>query len=120
MLDPELESFKTSIDLRTYAAGQGYTLDRKASWRGSAVMRHANGDKVIIKRDADEHYVYFSVRDEADHGSIIDFVQHRLGLNLGAVRRDFDGRAKQGETPGPPMCLLFLAETLWFQPGEGE
>jgi hypothetical protein len=88
MLDLELESFKTSIDLRVYAANKGYMLDRKASWRGSAVMRHANGDKVIIKRDADEHYVYFSVRDEADHGSIIDFVQHRLGLNVGAVRKE--------------------------------
>jgi hypothetical protein len=64
MFDPELESFKTAIDLRAYAASQGYVLDRKESWRGSAVMRHAGGDKVIIKRDADGHYVYFSVRDE--------------------------------------------------------
>ena len=88
MLDPELESFKTSIDLRTYAAGQGYTLDRKASWRGSAVMRHANGDKVIIKRDADEHYVYFSVRDQNDHGTIIDFVCRRLNISLGTARKE--------------------------------
>ena len=42
MFDPELESFKTGIDLRAYAADQGYQLDRKESWRGSAVMRHAN------------------------------------------------------------------------------
>jgi len=40
MSDPELESFKTSIDLRAYAAGQGYQLDDKASWRGTSVMRH--------------------------------------------------------------------------------
>jgi hypothetical protein len=53
MFDPELESFKTAIDLRAYAGGQGYTLDRKESWTGSAVMRHANGDKIIIKRDVD-------------------------------------------------------------------
>jgi hypothetical protein len=56
MFDPELESFKTSIDLRAYAASQGYVLNRKESWRGSAVMRHADGDKIIIKRDADHHY----------------------------------------------------------------
>src|SRR5580698_64348 len=49
MSDPELESFKT-IDLRAYAAGQGYQLDRKASWRGSAVMRNQSDDKIIIKR----------------------------------------------------------------------
>src|SRR5579863_8157220 len=88
MLDPELESFKISIDIRAYAASRGYMLDHKASWRGSAVVRHANGDKVIIKRDIDDHYVYFSVRDEGDHGSIIDFVQRRLRLNLGAVRKE--------------------------------
>jgi hypothetical protein len=71
-----------------YAASQGYVLDRKESWRGSAVMRHANGDKVIIKRDADGHYVYFSVRSDTDHGTIIDFTQHRLGLTFGAIRKE--------------------------------
>jgi hypothetical protein len=88
MTDPEINSFKT-IDLRAYAAGQGYVLDVKASWRGSAVMRHVDGDKIIIKRDAaDGHYIYFSVRDDADNGSIIDFVQHRQRLSLGAVRKE--------------------------------
>jgi hypothetical protein len=38
-MDSELESFKSNIDLRAYAAGQGYQLDRKESWRGSRVMR---------------------------------------------------------------------------------
>jgi hypothetical protein len=60
-VDSELESFKPSIDLRAYAAGQGYQLDRKESWRGSSVMRHPGGDKVIIKRGTDNHYLYFSV-----------------------------------------------------------
>src|ERR1700733_5746973 len=87
MVDPELESCKTSIDLRAYAAHEGDSLDGKESWRGSAVMRHANGDKIIIKRDTDNHYVYFSVQDDADHGTIIDFVWHRKDLNLGATRK---------------------------------
>lgn len=87
MFDPELEAFK-HVDLRAFAAGQGYTLDRNESWSGSAVMRHANGDKIIIKRDGDGHYVYFSVRDDGDHGSIIDFAKRRLGLSLGAVRKE--------------------------------
>jgi hypothetical protein len=88
MVDPELESFKTSIDLRAYAASQGYVLAHIESWRGSAVMRHANGDKIIIKRDTDNHYVYFSVQDDADHGTIIDFVKRRKDLNLGATRKE--------------------------------
>lgn len=105
MSDPELESFKTLIDLRAYAASEGYTLDRKESWRGSAVMRHANGDKVIIKRDADGHYVYFSLRDDRDHGTVIDFAQNRLRLGLGELRktlRPWVGR--QAEiAPYPPL-----------------
>lgn len=84
--DPELEGFKSKIDLREFAAYRGYELDRKESWRGSAVMRHTNGDKIIIKRDSDDHYVYFSVRDERDNGSIIDFLQRRERLTLGGVR----------------------------------
>ena len=87
MFDPELESFKTSIDLRAYAASEGYALDRNESWRGSAVMRHANGDKVIVKRDADGHYVYFSVRDDSDNGTIIDLVKNRRRMNLGEARK---------------------------------
>ena len=89
MFDAELNSFKTSIDLRAYAAGQGYQLDAKASWRGTSVMRHPlSNDKVIIKRGMDGHFVYFSVRDDRDNGSIIDFVQNRQRLSLGAVRKE--------------------------------
>jgi hypothetical protein len=88
-MDLELEKFKTEIDLRLYAAGQGYQLDRKESWAGSAVMRNSNtNDKIIIKRDDDRHYVYFSVRDDADNGTIIDFVKRRLGVSLGAARKE--------------------------------
>lgn len=29
--DPELEAFKTQIDLRVYAAEQGYALNRRKS-----------------------------------------------------------------------------------------
>jgi hypothetical protein len=85
--DSELDNFKRKIDLRQYAAEQGYTLDKRESWRGSAVMRNG-GDKVVIKLDGDGHYVYFSVRDERDNGSIIDFVQHRKRLSLGEVRKE--------------------------------
>src|SRR5258708_1470347 len=105
-MDSELESFKSSIDLRPYAAAQGYQLDRKESSRGSAVMRHANGDKIIIKRDVDGHHVYFSVRDERDNGTIIDFARNRKGLSLGAVRkelRQWSGRPAE-LVPYPPLA----------------
>jgi hypothetical protein len=89
MFDAELEEFKTKIDLRDYAAAQGYQLDARDSSRGSAVMRDARGDKIIIGLDKkDGHYVYWSVRDDADKGSIIDFTQRRKNLSLGAVRKE--------------------------------
>jgi hypothetical protein len=89
MFDAELDKMKRDIDLRSYAAGQSYELDRKESWRGSSVMRHpVTDDKVIIKRGMDGHYEYFSVRDDRDNGTIIDFVQFRQGLSLGAVRKE--------------------------------
>ena len=87
MPDEELEAFKSRIDLREYAASLGYELDRRESSRSSSVMRNATGDKVIIKRDAG-HFVYFSVRDDRDNGSVIDFAAIRKRLSLGRVRKE--------------------------------
>jgi hypothetical protein len=90
MLDrrEELQAFKTNINLMEYAASSGYAIDRKASSRSSAVMRHADGDKVVIARGQDGHWIYFSVRDENDSGTIIDFVQRRRGVSLSDVRKE--------------------------------
>jgi hypothetical protein len=106
MFDRELESFKNDIDLRAYAASQGYAIDARESWRGSAVMRHAAGDKIIIKRDADGHFVYFSVRDDGDHGTIIDFAKRRLGLSLGAVRKELRPWIGMAPSALPPYPAL--------------
>jgi Toprim-like/Protein of unknown function (DUF3991) len=89
MADTELETFKRDIDLRVYCAAQGYELDRRSSWGGSAVMREPRtDDKLIIKVDADGHFVYCSCRDNRDAGTVIDFIQHRRKLSLGEVRRE--------------------------------
>jgi len=61
-------------------------MDRRESWRGSTVLR-CGGDKIVVKRNHNGHYVFFSVRDDQDNGTIIDFVQRRQHLNLGAVRQ---------------------------------
>ena len=98
----ELEAFKTEVNLSEYAAAQGYVIDRKESWRSSAVMRSADGDKVIIARDRrDGHWVYFSVRNEQDNGSIIDFIQNRHSLNLGQVRKELRPWIGGGHSPVP-------------------
>jgi hypothetical protein len=85
----EIEAFKTGINLAAYAASLGYEHDRRDSWAGSLVLRRqADDDKIIVTRDSDGHWIYASVRDPADNGSIIDFAQRRKRLNLGQVRRE--------------------------------
>ena len=84
--DSELEAFKRRIDLRQFAASLGYEMDRRESWRGSTVLRRG-ADKIVVKRNGNGHYVFFSVRDDEDHGTLIDFLQRRQNLSLGAVRQ---------------------------------
>lgn len=87
MSDDELERFKAEINLSEYAAAHGYQLAQLESSRNSVAMKHPGGDKIIIARGSDNHWIYFSVRSDQDNGSIIDFVQKRQGGNLGKVRQ---------------------------------
>lgn len=84
--DWELDVFKREIDLRQFAVSLGYQIDRRESWRGSAVLRRG-ADKIVVKRNGNGHYVFFSLRDDSDHGTVIDFVQRRQRLSLGGVRQ---------------------------------
>jgi hypothetical protein len=84
--DCELDAFKREIDLRQFAESLGYQIERRESWRGSAVLRRA-ADKIVVKRNGNGHYVFFSLRDDDDNGTVIDFVQRRQHLSLGAVRQ---------------------------------
>ena len=78
--DCELDAFKRDIDLRQFAESLGYQIDRRESWRGSAVLRRA-ADKIVVKRNGNGHYVFFSLRDDDDNGTVIDFVQRRQHLS---------------------------------------
>lgn len=84
--DSELESFKRKIDLRQLAVSLGYKIDRQESWRGSTVLRRG-ADKIVVKRNDNGHYVFFSLRDDHDNGTVIDFLQRRQNVSLGSVRR---------------------------------
>ena len=87
MRNKELEQFKTEINLTEYAAAQGYAVDRRESSRNSVSMRHPDGDKIIVALGEDRHWIYFSVRDDQDNGTIIDFVQKRQTRSLGETRK---------------------------------
>lgn len=85
--DDELERFKAAINLVEYAESQGYEIDHRESSRASTVMRSGD-DKIIVATAQDGHGIYFSVRDDDDNGTIVDFMQRRRGLSLGQVRRE--------------------------------
>ncbi|PKN23549.1 MAG: hypothetical protein CVU68_00580 [Deltaproteobacteria bacterium HGW-Deltaproteobacteria-3] len=85
--DNELEQFKGKINLVEFAQSLGYQVDRRESSRNSKVMRHDNGDKIVVATGQNGHGIYFSVRDDRDNGSIIDFVQKRTGASLGQTRK---------------------------------
>jgi hypothetical protein len=91
MHDPELERFKRDISLVDYATERhGYQRDRRESSRHCHVLRHPESDdKIVVRADpADGHWTYFSVRDGRDHGTIIDFLQHRSPGRLRDVREE--------------------------------
>ena len=98
--DSELDTFKRKIDLRQFAVSLGYEMDRRESWRGSTVLRR-DADKIVVKRNHNGHYVFFSVRDDRDNGTIVDFLQRRQNLNLGAVRQIL--RPWIGRSATPPQ-----------------
>ena len=87
-MDEELLQLKR-IDLIAYATTQGYVVDRRESSRQSVVLRRdSDQDKIIVTKGRNGMSIYFSVRDDADRGTIIDFVQRRKGVNLGGVRAE--------------------------------
>lgn len=94
------------LDLRVVAGELGYTLNTKRSSRGSAVMDHPSGDRILITVAPDGHYVWCSVRERAS-GTCIDLWQRHRGGSLGEVRaalRPFLGGP--GSLPGGTPQLL--------------
>ena len=102
--DPELERFKR-LNLGELAASYGYQLDRRESSRASLVMRHADGDKIIIATGEDGHAVFFSVKTANASGSVLDFVMHRQGGNLGHARKTLRSTKPPGLPTGHPAAI---------------
>jgi len=83
----DFAAFKQSINLTQFAASVGYTVDRKKSTKSSVVMRHSNGDKVIVSRRG-QNWVYFSVHDNQDNGTIVNFIERRTGKAMAEIGRE--------------------------------
>lgn len=76
-------------------------------------MRHSNGDKLIIAKQANGQFVYFNAVGD-DNGTIIDLIQSRDRVSLGEVRKLL--RPWIGAAGSPPPTLPSLPMEL--QPSE--
>ena len=118
MAKSEIGKMKQDINLTMYAATVGYIIDRRASSNNSITMTGPNGDKIIVAKGQDGHWVYFSVRDQADHGSIIDFIQNRDGGNIGQVREKLRPWLSGEAVPKPAVDVSADAYAAWVKPTE--
>lgn len=115
----ELQRSKTAIALPDFAAGEfGYAVVAAKTSRRSVFMANpGTGSKIVIQRNAATgHWTYWNATDGADPGgSIIDFVQHRSGENLGQVRKRLrpwiDGTCSPRPFPAAAITPLLSVET---------
>jgi hypothetical protein len=118
-MDDELDRFKRLVNLTEMAAARGYQLEpRQRATASSVTMRHpGTDDKIVIRRSSDGHWTYFSVRDDRDNGSVIDFLQRRRALSLGAVRSELRAWLREERPrPAPHLYRRTLAEQQRDQP----
>jgi hypothetical protein len=113
MFDDEIDRFKRIPLLRYAVEVYGYQHVPRESGPASLALRHpSTGDKIIVRRDVDGHWTFFSVRDDLDNGTIVDFVQSRgRSRNFGHIRKELrqwlgTPRPEQGDwttyTASPP------------------
>lgn len=106
----DFTAFRQSINLIQYAATQGYEIDRKKSTKSSAALRHASGDKIIVSR-RNGCWVYFSVHDDGDNGTIINFIERRTSKTIGEIGQELSAWLGGGETlPSPAGCPVAIEE----------
>lgn len=97
----ELEIFKREISLTEFAQSLGYVVVKKESSRCCTVMKGDNDKIIVATSKSDGHGIYFSVGDQRDSGSVIDFAQRRLGGSLGHVRKELRGWVSAASRPSP-------------------
>lgn len=74
----DLERVKREVNLIQHADSMGYVLDKAKSSKTWAVMEK-EGDKILIKNSPNQngHWVYKSLSDDQEKGTIVDFMQNR-------------------------------------------
>ena len=85
---------------------------RKKSFSPGDDSSHLRGEKLVMTRGEDRHWIEYPVRDDIDNGTIVDLVQHRW--SLGDVRCEL--RPWMGSGSGGAVARTAL-ERYGPQPG---
>ncbi|PJB71324.1 MAG: hypothetical protein CO093_05530 [Alphaproteobacteria bacterium CG_4_9_14_3_um_filter_47_13] len=110
----EFARFKSEINLTQYAAHLGYEIDRKKSTRSSIAMRNGT-DKIIISRRG-QLWVYFSVSNDNDNGTIIDFAEKRTNKSLKEIGFDLQSWISGGVVLPEPKNYVAEVEEQVYDP----
>ncbi|PCI98738.1 MAG: hypothetical protein COB14_07520 [Alphaproteobacteria bacterium] len=100
--------FKTDINLTEYAAYLGYALVKKDSTRSSIKMRK-DSDIIIISKKGGI-WMYFSVSENDDNGTIVNFIKNRTGQSLAEIAKDL--LAWLGEITTRPEPKNYISEVV--------
>ena len=90
------------MPFETIAATWGYVRDAEASTRANPVLRAPGLPKLVTRRRANGHWVYFNTLDGDDSGTAIDFMLRR-GLSFADIRDRF----------GKPAPAAHDFRTIW-------
>ena len=96
----DLSTFKRQINLAEFSTTFGYQLDRRKSTKASIAMKSGN-DKIIVSKKGGV-WVYFSVTNDQDSGTIIDFVAHRTQQTIAQIGKqlaDWSGLGSSSTLP---------------------
>ncbi|MEQ8906010.1 MAG: toprim domain-containing protein [Ekhidna sp.] len=85
----DFSKIKEEVHLPQYAYTLGYELDKKKSTGTSWVMSQKGKDKIVISRPGDV-WIYFSVYDDSDNGTIIDFIKNRTDKSLYEIGKELE------------------------------
>ena len=72
----DIERIKIEVNLVEVASLYGYGLNKQKSTVNSVSLKSEH-DSIIVKKDGDNHWVYFNVHIGKDKGSVIDFILYR-------------------------------------------
>ena len=100
---------KVEIDLPGWFAVQGWTADSEKDSTRHRVMRGPDGERVVIARQSDGHWTFFSATDDRRSGTIYDAV----GIYGGAVSpgQQYAALRRALMAPPAPVPVVYAAKT---------